>query len=130
MLALAFARSEAVKQGVSIAVIPATNASTGWSEGWCVGPTPAMSNCEDNDVLRVFDAAKGVNITGSYLQSGATALTFARNGSCPNCNDITTAQRFSITSPQLNATATDARCIRINPQGRATLSSKTRDAAC
>lgn len=130
MLALAFARSEAVKQGVNIAVIPRTNANTGWSDGWCVGPTPAMNNCNASTVLRVFDAAKGVNITASYLQSGVTVLAFNRNGSCLSCSDLTTNQRFSITSPQLNATAADARCIRITPQGRATLSSKTRDAAC
>lgn len=131
MLALAFARSEAVKQGVSIAVIPATNASTGWSDGWCVGPSPAMSDCDDDsDVLRVFDAAKGVNITASYLQSGSTALTFARNGSCPNCLENIASKRFKITSPQLDAAALDARCIKINFQGRATQDKKSRDANC
>jgi type IV fimbrial biogenesis protein FimT len=126
MLALALARSEAVKQGADIAVLPAINAGTGWSTGWCVGRLDNMSNCADNDRLRNFGAAKGVTLSSSYLQAGAgVTLFFKHDGTCPNCSN-----KFTITSPQLKATGDDARCIDISRLGRATVRKVTRDTAC
>ena len=126
MLALAYARSEAVKQGADIAVLPSTNASTGWADGWCVGRLDNMSNCSDPDRIREFNAAKGVGLSSNYLQSGGgVTLFFKRDGTCPNCSSS-----FTITSSQLKATGNDARCIDLSIQGRATLRKVTRDTAC
>lgn len=125
MLALAYARSEAVTRGIDVAVLPATNANTGWSDGWCVGPEATMNNCGHADRLRNFASAKDVTITSSYLQSGATALFFKRDGTCPSCTNS-----INITSAKLKATGSDARCIDISLLGRATLRKITRDTAC
>jgi len=126
MLALAYARSEAVTRGVDVAVLPATNSGNGWTDGWCVGPESTMSNCTHADRLRNFSNAKTVNITSSYLQSGAgVKLFFRRDGTCPNCSSS-----FNITSTQLKATGNDARCIDISILGRSTLRKITRDASC
>lgn len=131
ILALALARSEAVKQGIDIAVLPVTNAGTGWSDGWCVGPATgatAMNNCGDPDRIRNFDAAKGVNLSSDFLQSGGgVILFFRRDGTCPNCDG---ARNFTITSPKLKVTGDDARCIDISRLGRATVRNVTRDTAC
>ena len=126
MLALAYARSEAVTRGENIAVLPATNSANGWTDGWCVGPESTMSNCTHADRLRNFSNAKTVNITSSYLQSGAgVKLFFRRDGTCPNCSDS-----FNITSPQLKAAGEDARCIDISLLGRSTVRKITRDESC
>lgn len=126
MLALAYARSEAVKQGTDVAVLPATNAGSGWTDGWCVGPATTMSNCADDDRLRNFAAAKSVGLSSTYLQSGTgVTLFFKRDGTCPNCSSS-----FTITSTKLKATGDDARCIDISLLGRTTLRKVTRDTAC
>lgn len=126
MLSLAFARSEAIKRNASVAVIPTTNASTGWSDGWCVGPT-AIDSCTHAEVLRTFTAASGVSITSNYLASGATRLSFLRDGTaCTTCADVP----ISITSAKLEAAGDLARCISINRQGRPELEKVTRDAGC
>jgi type IV fimbrial biogenesis protein FimT len=126
MLALAMARSEAVKQGADIAVLPATNAGTGWTDGWCVGRLDNMTNCADPDRLRNFVAAKGVTLSSNYLQTGTgVTLFFKRDGTCPNCSN-----NFTITSPRLKAAGADARCVDISLLGRATIRKITRDTAC
>ena len=123
MLSLAFARSEAIKRNASIVVIPVTNASTGWSDGGCVGPT-AINDCNHANVLRTFTATSNVSITSAYLAAGATQLIFLRDGTASGAGAIT------ITSPKLEALGDLARCIRINFQGRPTVEKITRDEAC
>ncbi len=126
MLSLAFARSEAIKRNASIAVIPATNASTGWSDGWCVGPT-AIDSCTHAEVLRIFSAASNVTIASNYLATGATRLSFQRDGTaCTTCADVP----ISITSEKLEAAGDLARCISVNRQGRSVVTKVTRDAGC
>lgn len=126
MLSFAFARSEAVKRNANIVVIPATNSSTGWSDGWCIG-TSNITNCSHADVLRSFPGNDDVSITTAYLASGASRLMFQRDGTvCLACSDIP----ITITSPKLEATGKDARCIKINRQGRSVVSKITRDASC
>ncbi len=123
MLSLAFARSEAIKRNARIAVIPVTNASTGWSDGWCVGPE-AINNCDHAEVLRTFTPASNVSINSAYLATGATRLIFLRDGTASGAGAIT------ITSAKLEAVGDLARCIRINFQGRPEVGKITRDAAC
>lgn len=126
MLSLAYARSEAIKRNASVVVIPVTNTSTGWSDGWCVGPT-IINDCNNPNVLRTFSGSSGVNITSAYLASGATRLSFFRDGTaCTTCADIP----ISITSPKLEAEGELARCISLNRQGRPTMRKVTRDTAC
>lgn len=126
MLSLAFARSEAIKRNASILMIPVTDASTGWSDGWCVGPT-TINDCSHADVLRSFPGGSGVTINSAFLASGATRLSFLRDGTaCTTCADIP----ISITSSKLEAAGDNARCLYINRQGRPTLEKVTRDAGC
>lgn len=128
MLALAFARSEAVKQNREIVLLPATNTLSGWSSGWCVGPasgTDEMSDCNDTDRLRSFSAATGVTINSAFLVT-TPRLTFQRDGTCSLCG----SNPFKVTSARLKATGNDARCVSITRQGRASLTKVTRDASC
>lgn len=128
MLALAFARSEAVKQNREIVLLPETNSASGWSTGWCVGPASGadeMSNCNDPDRLRDFSASTGVSITSAFLAT-SPRLTFQRDGTCSLCG----SNPFKVTSTGLKATGDDARCINITRQGRASLNKITRDASC
>lgn len=123
MLALAFARSEAVKSNTSIAIIPATNSSDGWSDGWCVGPESSMNNCNHSSRLRTFSAVSGVSVSSPYRTSNPK-LYFKRDGT------LNGAQPFRITSSKLKATGDDARCVDIATQGRSSLRKVTRDASC
>lgn len=128
MLALTYARSEAVKLNREIAVLPATNAATGWSSGWCVGPATGaeeMTNCTDPDRLRNFQAKSGVDVSSNFLQS-ANKLVFQRDGTCTLCGSTP----FKVTSTKLQQTANDARCVDINRQGRPSIRKVTRDASC
>lgn len=125
MLALAFARSEAVKQNSEIAVLPATNAATGWADGWCVGPAASMANCLSDNRLRSFQAKTGVTVSSNFLQA-TNKLVFQRDGTCSLCGSTP----FKITSAKLKAASTDARCVDINRQGRPSIRKVTRDAAC
>jgi type IV fimbrial biogenesis protein FimT len=126
MLALAFARSEAVKQNREIAVLPTVNAAAGWADGWCVGPADTMPNCASENRLRNFQAKTGVTVNSNFLQTGANRLIFQRDGTCPNC----VSRPFKISSTKLKLTTEDARCIMTNSLGRATIRKTTRDAAC
>ena len=125
MLALAFARSEAVKQNSEIAVLPATNAATGWTDGWCVGPANSMPDCSSGNSLRIFQVKTGVTVNSNFLQA-TNKLVFQRDGTCSQCGSTP----FKITSAKLQATPTDARCIDINRQGRSSVRKVARDAAC
>jgi type IV fimbrial biogenesis protein FimT len=126
MLALTFARSEAVKLNREIAVLPATNAAAGWADGWCVGPADSMTNCLSTNRLRSFQARSGVTVNSNFLQTGANRLIFKRDGTCGSC----VSRDFKITSAKLKTASTDARCIDINRQGRTNVRQVTRDAAC
>lgn len=128
MLALAYARSEAVKQNREIIVLPSRNSASGWSDGWCVGPasgTDAMSDCADTDTLRHFSSSAGVSVTSAFLAT-SPRLTFQRDGTCSLCG----SNPFNITSASLKATSNDARCVSVTRQGRASLTKITRDASC
>uniref|UniRef100_UPI00403F6884 GspH/FimT family pseudopilin n=1 Tax=Pseudomonas sp. TMP9 TaxID=3133144 RepID=UPI00403F6884 len=126
MLALTFARSEAVKLNREIAVLPATNAAAGWADGWCVGPADSMANCLSANRLRSFQTRSGVAVNSNFLQTGANRLIFQRDGTCGSC----VSRDFKITSAKLKTASTDARCIDINRQGRPSIRPVTRDAAC
>ena len=122
MLSLAFARAEAIKRNVQIRLLPVTNSAEGWQDGWCVGPT-SMTSCTHADRLKVFEAKSDVSVSSDDFVGAP--LTFNRDG--------TTYPRsgaFFITSPRLNATTDDARCINISQQGRPSLEPKTRDEGC
>lgn len=125
MLALAFARSEAVKQNSEIAVLPVNNAATGWAEGWCVGPANSMPDCASNNRLRIFEPKTGVTVSSNFLQA-TNKLVFQRDGTCSLCGSTP----FKITSTKLKADPADARCIDINRQGRSSIRKVPRDTAC
>ncbi|UPQ83461.1 GspH/FimT family pseudopilin [Pseudomonas knackmussii] len=123
MLSLAFARSEALKLNRDVRVMPSTGSAAGWSDGWCVGPA-TINNCNHAEVVRVFSPANGVSITSSGI-ANPPILVFRRDGTTPQGNAA-----LAITSPNLNATGSSARCITLNPQGRAEVRKVTRDNGC
>lgn len=125
MLSLAFARSEAVKLNRDIRVIPRTGTASGWSDGWCVGPASIGSNCNHADVIRVFSGTNGVSIT-SFNTANPPRFVFRRDGTREGNVDA----QLKVTSPKLDATSENARCINLSPLGRAESEKKTRDEAC
>ena len=125
MLSLAFARSEAVKLNRDIRVIPRTGTASGWSDGWCVGPASIGSNCNHADVIRVFSGTNGVSIT-SFNTANPPRFVFRRDGTREGNVDA----ELKVTSPQLDATSQSARCITLNPLGRAKIDKVLRDDAC
>lgn len=125
MLSLAFARSEAVKLNRDIRVIPRTGTASGWSDGWCVGPTSIGNNCNHADVIRVFSGTNGVSIT-SFNTANPPRFVFRRDGTREGNVDA----QLKVTSPKLDATSESARCITLSSLGRAESQKKTRDDAC
>ena len=75
-LSLAYARSEAVKQGNNIYVLPATG---GWALGWCV--TESSSSCDPSNeqLLRTF-TPHSKTITFSDGLNPNTCDAFPSNG--------------------------------------------------
>lgn len=89
MASLNFARSEAVKRGLSVSLCPSANRTTctgSWSQGWIV----FVDNNSDGELngsdalLRVHEAASASYSVTSTLVDGASAtvafVTYARNG--------------------------------------------------
>ncbi|MFI8744898.1 GspH/FimT family pseudopilin [Pseudomonas sp. NPDC077186] len=124
MLSLAFARSEALKLNQDVRVIPRTGTASGWSDGWCVGPTSIGNNCNHADVVRVFTGTNGVSITSSGI-ANPPVLVFRRDGTATQGNAA-----LAVTSPNLKATGESARCITLNLQGRAEVEKVARDDGC
>lgn len=123
MLSLAYARSEAIKRGTNISVIPKTNQATGWASGWCVR-SDASANCtEDANLLKDFSASGTVTISSNWLASNPK-LTFSRNGT------LGSAGWFKASSDKLDADRNDARCVKIERTGRASISKITKSATC
>ncbi|MCY1294680.1 Chthon cassette protein D [compost metagenome] len=122
---LALARMEAIKLNSKVVVLPVGNGSDGWNSGWCVGPGN-IANCQDSNVSRRFEAQSSATISSDYLLS-SNKLTFRRDGTLASG---LSARPFKISSPQLKANGTDARCIDLNAVGRATIREIGRDASC
>lgn len=123
---LAFARSEASKRNVNIVVLPTTNTPSGWGGGWCTGPA-TIDNCRHADVLTHYQPkASDVTITSTYLESG-NRLTFRRDGTllAPGA-----AAPFKISSDRLTATSSNARCVKLNGLGKATITKVKPDDDC
>ncbi|ALN20529.1 GspH/FimT family pseudopilin [Ectopseudomonas mendocina] len=125
MLSLAFARSEALKLNQDVRVIPRTGTASGWSDGWCIGPTTIGGDCNHADVIRIFAATNGVSITSSGI-GNPPVLIFRRNGAASNNVNAF----LKVTSPSLDSSSDNARCITLTPLGRAEIEKTTRDAAC
>lgn len=128
MLAVVVARSEASKLNDSVSVVPDGN----WSNGWCVVVTSGGTACNGNNLVQRFNSRSDVTITSNFGTTNASRLEFNRYGACPNC-DLAgglDARFITVTSPRLNATSPDARCVRVSRQGRPTVSSITRDESC
>lgn len=124
-LAMALARSEAIKSSTSIAVIPEAVSPNGWANGWCVAPA-TVANCDDAAVLRRFSGRGNVAITSAALASPYRIL-FLRDGT----RGVSSGRpRFKVSSPQLPAAGQNARCVLLTPQGRTEVSATTRDANC
>lgn len=121
MLALSFARAEAVKRNTDILVRPNTNTAEGWSTGWCVGPA-TMTNCTHADRLKVFsEQLEAIVSSDDYT---GTPLTFRRDGT------INISGTFKVTAARLDDTSLNSRCIQISLQGRPRIDKIKRDANC
>lgn len=123
-LAMALARSEAIKSTTSIAVIPRTSSPAGWGDGWCVAPASA-ADCDDATVLRQFPARSTVTVDSASLAS-PFRITFLRDGTRGVAGG---RPRFKVSSARLPTTG-QARCILLTPQGRAEVTAVDRDNNC
>lgn len=125
MLSLALARSEALKLNRDVRIIPRTATASGWSDGWCVGPASIGINCGHADVIRVFTPARSVSVTSSNT-ANPPRFVFRRDGT----REGNVGAALKVTSPNLDNTGTDARCIRLTPLGRAEIRKVAPGAAC
>ena len=124
-LAMALARSEAIKGNASVTVMPLTVSTTGWSDGWCVAPA-AVADCSDAAVLRRFASRTTVSIASAGLAS-PFRITFVRDGT----RGVNSGRPgFKVSSAQLPAARPDARCVLLTSQGRTEVAAVTRDDAC
>lgn len=83
LTALNYARSEAVKRGVTVTVCPSSSgsaciASTDWAQGWIVFIDSDSNGlvAATSDVLRIWPALRA----GSTLNAGITRTTFNSSG--------------------------------------------------
>lgn len=124
-LAMALARSEAIKASADVVVMPLTASTSGWGSGWCVAPA-AAANCNDAAVLRSFASRGNVTINSSSL-AAPFRITFLRDGT----RGVSSGRpRFKVSSAQLPAARQDARCVLLTPQGRTEVTAVARDDAC
>lgn len=124
-LAMALARSEAIKSTASVVVMPRTASPSGWGDGWCVAPATAAT-CNDATVLRQFSGRPGVTISSSGLAS-PFEIEFLRDGT----RGVGSGRpRFKVSAAQLPATGPSSRCVLLTPQGRTDVMAVTRDTNC
>lgn len=123
--ALQFARSEASAKNRRIKVIPVTNSTNGWTQGWCV-VLSNVSNCNGAVIRRYEAAPAGVTIEGDYLQTG-TVLSFRRNGTL---DDPTIDGAVKISSANLSETGNRARCLTLSRTGGVSVRAINRDEDC
>ncbi len=100
---LLFARSEAIKRAADVNVNPV---ATDWAGGWSVAAGGTN--------LKVQTAISGVTISGA----ASGALVYRRDGRLSSAVPI-----FVVSSPA--DTRVTARCIRIDPSGRASILTDT-----
>ena len=123
MLSLAYARSEAIKRGISISVIPKTNQTSGWATGWCVRSDNAASCSVDGGLLKDFSSSSTVTIDSNWLAT-TPKLTFRRDGT------VGAQHKFKVSSDKLDAARDDARCIEISFMGRTNLNKIKKSVTC
>ncbi len=129
-MAMALARSEAVKLNSSTAVLPVDG---DWSNGWCVVVVAAvMPDCTSAGRVRSFPPSADVTVTSAFNSTATGRLEFNRYGTCNNCDlsSGASARFFQFTSPRLKADTPDARCVRISRQGRSSITPIKRDESC
>lgn len=100
---LLYARSEAIKRAADVNVNPVT---TDWAGGWTVAAGGTN--------LKVQSSISGVAISGA----ASGALVYRRDGRLSGSVPI-----FVVSSPQ--STRVTARCVRIDPSGRASILTDT-----
>jgi len=124
MLAIASARSEAIKLNQAVSVIP----DGIWASGWCVVVSSGQINCNaDNlNVTQRFNQRDDVTVESTFGTTDVLRLEFNRYGSCQNCDNTS----ITVSSPRLNSDPLDARCIVLGRQGRASIKPIKRDQSC
>lgn len=96
---IVYARSEAIKRGADVQVVPAAG-TTNWAQGWTVRVVTG------GDTLRIQDAISGVTLTGP------ATLTYRRDGRLSG----TAVSLFNLSAP--NDATVSTRCVRVDPSGR------------
>lgn len=120
---LRYARSEALKRGLSVSICPSTTGTTclgqnNWSGGWIVFADANGSGTIDGTGDPVLRIRPGWTSGDTFSASPSlTAITFTREGMAMNLAAVTMPLR---TSPAATQTT---RCIALNPVGRHTIES-------
>lgn len=120
MLALVYARTEALKANSPVYIVPNGSTAADWqANGWCVlkkgGTTCAAA---DANVLRVFESKKKIKTVTSYTASGSSKLGFTAQGALVPGTISGSFKLYSTELPESERNST-LRCIKVNPQGRA-----------
>lgn len=111
--AINFARSEAVKRGLTVSLCSSSDQATcddsnDWSVGWIVFRDTGGANPVVDEVLRVWDAPDGTPVL-----TGPTSLRYRAQG------DVINAGQFSLELP--GCSGDRARDIDVNAAGRPTV---------
>jgi len=114
-----FARYEAVKEGLSVTICPATsatlatcNATTTWGSGWIVLSNPLSGTSGTANVLRRQLAFSSFNSTDTLTTSTATSVVFNREGFAPGLGTV-----VSFTLHDSASTLSYTRCLMLGPAG-------------
>lgn len=110
VVAITYARSEAVRQGRAVSVVAADpDDDNEWGGGYCVVPgTPA--DCTGLDVLRRFDAYDNATLTSD---NGAAALVFNARGL------LVANTQIAISLCSTDENVDPGRVVTVNRTGRA-----------
>ena len=118
---LQVARSEAVKQGLTVTICPSNSTaapyacsnSSNWSGGWVI--FVGVSSATSSNPLRLQPSLGGTDVLQSNSTTAVQAVSFNRNGFSTNTG--------SITLNDANSTVDRRRCAVIAAAGRISLQS-------
>lgn len=122
MMALVYARTEALKTNSVVYVIPNGTTAAAWqTHGWCVlKETGTTCAAADENVLRVFESNKNIQIKTPYASAGSLKLGFSAQGALRSGAAIGDFEIYSDELPEVERNAS-LRCVQINAQGRASV---------
>jgi len=123
---MAYARSEAMKEGQYVSMCVSSGGTTctsnTWDAGWIVYTNPSASNSSSQtftagtSIILRTQPAFAANYTMATNPAGTTQVTFSRDGFSSSANGSSLNALFTLTTPTTNTAAT--RCLWLDQLGR------------